>query len=116
MSLYPNFVQKSNLPMPQDVGLKLHTKAEANKRDEDALSKASKASEAKDTGTSRKRRYTTTFNGEDQAMIGKYAAENGNASAVKHFKHTHPDLHESMVRYFKEWYYKVLSEQRKVRK
>ena len=34
--------------------------------------------------TSRKWQYTTTFTGEDWAKIGKYAAGNGNASAVKH--------------------------------
>ena len=33
--------------------------------------------------SSRKRKYTTTFTPENRASIGHYAAENGNASAVK---------------------------------
>lgn len=66
-----------------------------------------------DTGTKRKRQYTTTFTNEDRAKIGKFAAENGNASAVKHFKPTYPDLGESTVRYFKKRYFEALSEKHK---
>ena len=93
------FCTKSNLPTPQDTGLKPHTIAETNQHVKDVLSKASKALEAKETGTARKWWYTTTFTDENQVMIENYAAENGNASAIKHFKHTHPDLGGSMVRY-----------------
>ena len=83
--------------MPQDTGLIAHTIAEANKRVDGIILKDPPTNEA---GTSRKRQYTTTFTGEDWAKIGKYAAENGNSSAVKYFKQAYPGLGESTVRYF----------------
>ena len=49
-----------------------------------------------------KRKYTT-FTPEDRAAIGRYAAENGNAAAVKKFKATH-SVGESTVRWFKKQY------------
>ena len=94
-----SFVRKGELPTPQDTGLKAHTISEANKRVNGILTKDQPTNEA---GTLKKRRYSTTFTGEDRAKIGKYAAENGNASAVKHFKQAHPGLGESTVRYFKK--------------
>ena len=47
-----------------------------------------------------RREYTLhTFTPEDRAMIGRYAAENGNAVAVKKFKVTH-SVGESTVKLF----------------
>ena len=50
--------------------------------------------------TSRKRKFTTTFTPENRASIGRYAAENGNASAVRA---TH-NVGESTVQLFKKKY------------
>ena len=58
-------------------------------------------------GTSKKRKYTTTFAEEDRATIGKFAAQHGNARAVNHFKGKF-DLSESTVRYFKQRYLQEL--------
>ena len=102
MSPYRYFVRKGELPTPQDTGLKAHTITEANKRVNGILTKHPPTNEA---GTLRKRRYTATFTAEDREKIRKYAAENGNASAVKHFKQAHPGLGESIVRYLKKPYY-----------
>ena len=35
------------------------------------------------------KKSTTSFTAEDRALIGRYAAENGNAAAVKRFKLSH---------------------------
>ena len=51
----------------------------------------------------RKRKYDTSFTPEDRAAIGKYAAENGNAAAVKKFKTVH-SIGESTVCLFKKKY------------
>ena len=51
----------------------------------------------------KKRKYNTSYTPEDRADIGRYAAENGNAAAVKKFKDTH-DIGESTVRLFKKRY------------
>ena len=51
------------------------------------------------------------FSDEQRATIGQYAAENGNAAAVKKFKGD--CLRESTVRLFKKWY---LAELKKVTK
>ena len=50
-----------------------------------ALEREEPRSQAKQ-GT--KRMYNATFTPEDRAAIGRYAAENGNAAAVKKFKAT----------------------------
>ena len=56
----------------------------------------------------RKRKAHSTFSDEDRAVIGKYAAENGNASALKKFKVSKPGLIESTVRSFKQKYVGLL--------
>ena len=48
-----------------------------------------------------------------RAKIGKYAAENGNEKARKHFSKDFPDLKESTIRNFKKKYYVKLAEARK---
>ena len=45
----------------------------------------------------RKRKCYISFNDEERAQIGQFAAENGNA-ALKKFKSSFPDLGESTVR------------------
>ena len=46
-------------------------------------------------------------------MIGKYALENGNERARKHFLSKFPNLPESTIRYFKKAYREELEKKRK---
>ena len=48
-----------------------------------------------------------------RAKIGKYAAENGNEKARKHFSKDFPDLKESTIRNFAKKYYIKLAEAHK---
>ena len=48
-----------------------------------------------------------------RAKIGKYAAENGNEKARKHFTKDFPELKESAIRNFEKKYYVKLAEARK---
>ena len=48
-----------------------------------------------------------------RAKIGKYAAENGNEKARKHFSKDFPDLKESTIRNFKKKYNIKLAETHK---
>ena len=48
-----------------------------------------------------------------RTKIGKYAAENGNEKARKHFSKDFPDLKESTIRNFKKKYHVKLAEARK---
>ena len=56
----------------------------------------------------KKRKYTVTFSPEDRAQIGKYAAENGNAAAVRKY-----GVGESIARLFKTKYLAALRAQMK---
>ena len=53
------------------------------------------------------------YSGEMRAKIGKYATENGNEKARKHFSKDFLDLKESTIRNFKKKYYVKLAEARK---
>ena len=88
MSLYRYFQRQGGLPSTKETGLTPLATAEANKVVEKVIN-----SEAAH-GSTRKRRYITTYTGEDRAKIGRYAAENGNTMAVKHFKASYEDLAE----------------------
>ena len=106
MSLFQYFKRQDGLPTAKETGLTPHATAEANRAVEKVLA---------DDVTIRKgkRRYTTDFSSEDRAKIGKFAVENGNAKAVKHFKSTYQHLGESTVRFFKKRYLDGLAEKRK---
>lgn len=52
----------------------------------------------------KKHKAYTTFSDEMRANIGRYAAENGNAAALKKFHSDITDLGESTVRLFKKRY------------
>ena len=66
------------------------------------------------TGRQRgKRQSYDHYSGEMRAKIGKYAAENGNEKARKHFSKDFLDLKESTIRNFKKKYYVKLAEARK---
>ena len=55
----------------------------------------------------------TTYTAEQRARIGKYALENGNSRAIKHFLSQFPNLKESTVRSFKKAYREELEKQQK---
>ena len=101
MSLLRYFKPANRLPTADEAGLPTTVTAEVNKAVEKALHGASKVEKSK------KRKYTTAFTPEDRAAIGRYAAENGNAKAVKKFKATH-DIGESTVRLLKKKYLEEL--------
>ena len=55
------------------------------------------------------RKERTVYSGEERAGIEKYAPENGNASAQKHFKKRFPEFGESTVRSFKQKYLSLVA-------
>ena len=55
----------------------------------------------------------STYTPTQRAMIGKYALENGNERARKHFLSKFPYLPESTIRYFKKAYREELEKTRK---
>ena len=57
-----------------------------------------------------KRQSYAHYSGEMRPKIGKYATENGNEKARKHFSFDFPDLKESTIRNFKKKYYVKLTE------
>lgn len=66
------------------------------------------------TKEKRHRRGTyTKYSNKQRADIGKYALENGNERAIRHFSAQFPNLKESTVRNFKKAYKNELDKQRK---
>ena len=55
----------------------------------------------------------TTYAAEQRARIGKYALQNGNERARRHFLSQLPNLKESTIRSFKKAYKQELENQRK---
>ena len=100
MSILSYLKPVQRLPTPSEAGLPDSVTADVNQIVEKVLSDGEKGTEAR---RKPKRKYTTSFSPEDRAVIGKYAAENGNAAAIKKFKTTH-DVGESTVRLFKKKY------------
>ena len=76
------------MPTPQQTGIGEQATAESN---------AIVARVFADLGFTRKRKCYTAFSNEDLAAIGRHAAENSNANALKKFKSGFPDLGESTV-------------------
>ena len=92
---------KSSLPTAKDTGMSEIATREANA----AVSRVMTPPQQ----TSRKRKAYSIFSDEQRATIGKYAAENGNAVAVKKFKDDFDGgLGESTVRAFKKRYLEEL--------
>ena len=101
MSLLRYFEPINRLPTPEEARLSANTTQAVNQAVEKAVSVNLRAdAEAK----TKKRKYTVSFTPEDRAMIGKYAAESGNAAAVMKFKASHHDIRESTVRLFMKRY------------
>ena len=71
-----------SLPTTKDTVLGEVATREANR----AVMEELRHSEATQTKPPRKRRAYSVFSSEQRAAIRKYAAENGNAAAVKKFK------------------------------
>jgi len=89
-----------SLPTPEQTGIGEEATLEANKAVESLLSQQN--------GGKRKRKPYRRFSDTDRAIIGKYAAEHGNAEAMKRFKQEFPELPESTVRSFKIKYNNAL--------
>ena len=73
-------------------------------------------SELTDPSPAKKRRVRgsyTQYSVEQRALIGRYALENGNERARKHFHASFPNLKESTIRNLKKLYKEKLDHQRK---
>ena len=79
----------------------------------DLASPASRDLLQKKTKEHCKRNSYTHYSGETRVKIAKYAVENGNTKAVKHFEKEFPNLKENTVRNFKKKYYEKLSKARR---
>lgn len=72
---------------------------EMNKRVQEVLDRVEGSSSRR-----RKQKPYTVYSDEDRARIGRYAAENSNASALRKFKGDFPDLSESIIPGFETKY------------
>ena len=95
MSILRFFKLSSTLPMPQDTGLGERATESANTAVQSAVETCS---------SSKKRKSYTAFSDEMCVAVGRYAAENGNAAALRKFHFEITDLGASTVRLFKKWY------------
>ena len=95
MSIRRYFKSTVNLPTPSQAQLR-----EVNQAVTTALEREEAGNQAK---RGKKQKYNASFTPEDRAAIGRYAAENGNAAAVKKFKTSH-GVGESTIRLFKKRY------------
>ena len=95
MSLLHYFKPISTLPTPEETGIGEAATKQANK----AVQRVLESEEPPP-----KQRKYTTYSDEQRAEVGKYAAENGNAAALRKFKAEIPNLGESTVRFFKKRY------------
>ena len=101
MSLHRYF--KRLLPTSKETGLGEATTQAANKRVKRVLAGEGEPSAKK------LRKERSIYSDKDRAAIGRYAAENGNAMAQKHFKSKYPELGESTVRSFKQKYLSLVA-------
>ena len=89
--------------MSEETGLGEATTQAANKSVKRVL-----AGEG-ETSAKKPRKEQSVYSDEDRAVISRYAAENGNAMAQKHFKSKYPELGESTVRSFKQKYLSLVA-------
>ena len=97
MSIRRYFKSTVNLPIPSQAQLSPNVLREVNQAVIAALEREKVGNQAK---RGKKRKYNASFTPEDRAATGRYAAENGNAAAVKKFN----SVGESTVRLFKKRY------------
>ena len=100
MSLHKYF--KRALPTSEETGLGEATTRTVNRSVQRVLDGCEKSAK-------KPRKERTVYSDTDRAAIGKYAAENGNTSAQKHFKEKFPELGESTVRSFKQKYLSLVA-------
>ena len=110
MSLFQfgfSHVSMQQQPTQEDSGLGI---VEYNS----ALSSVSDSCDPTTSSKRRRQRGTYThYMPSDCAKIGKYALENGNLKAMRHFSARFPDIKESTIRNFKKAYKERLDCQRK---
>ena len=100
------------LPEASDSGLGQQEYEKVVSNVTDLASPASPSSSKKPQERCKRNSYTHYF-GETRVKIAKYAVENGNTKAVKHFEKEFPNLKESTVQNFKKKYYEKLSKARR---
>ena len=81
MNLPRYFKPAANLPTAEQAQLPPNVLKEVNQ----TVARVLQHEESRSSKTSTKRKYTTALTPENRAVIGRYAAENGNATAVKKF-------------------------------
>ena len=106
MSILSYFKPSSMPPSPSDTGIGVVATKEANEAVRKGIDRGASANVV-----SKKCKAYTAFSDETREDIGRYAAENGNAAALKKFCSDISDRGESTVRLFKKRY---LEEVRKV--
>ena len=95
MSILRFFKPSSTLPTPQDTGLGERATESANTAVQSAMETCS---------SSKKRKSYTAISDKMRAAIGRYAAKNGNAAALRKFRFEITDLGECRVHLFKKQY------------
>ena len=100
------------LPEASDSGLGKQEYEKVISNVIDLASPASTSSSKKPQERCKRNSYTH-YSGETRVKIAKYAVENGNAKAVKHFEKEFLSLKERTVRNFKKKYYEKLSNARR---
>ena len=89
------------LPTSSDAGIEESTMKKANEAVQTELDR-----QKSQKSCPKKCKAYTAFSDEMHANIGRYAAENDNAAALKKFRSDITDLGESTVRLFKKRYLK----------
>ena len=107
MSILSHFKPSSMLPSLSDTGIRVVATKEANEAVRKVIDRG-----ASTNAVSKKCKAYTAFSDETRADIGRYAAENRNAAALKKFRSDISDLEENTVRLVKKRYH--LEEVRKV--
>ena len=100
------------LPEASDSGLGQQEYEKVVSNVIDLASPASSSSSKKPQERCKRNSYPH-YSGETRAKIAKYAVENGNTKAVKHFEKEFSNLKESTIRNFKKKYYEKLSKARR---
>ena len=96
-----SYFKASPLPTPKETGIGVSATKAANQVVSCVLSPVNEP-------IKKKRKVYTAFTDQQQAAIGKYAAECGNAAALPKYQREIPGLGESTVRLFKKRYLEQL--------
>ena len=96
-----SYFKASPLPTPKETGIGASATKAANQAVSRVLSPVNEP-------VKKKQKVYTAFTDQQWAAIGKYAAECGNAAALRKYQQEIPDLGESTVRLVKERYLEQL--------